>query len=196
MQEDINTTINDIDKASYRSNTSIFARVLESDLPPHEKHPDRLEREGMAFIIAGSEAPSQALSTITYHLLANPEKLAKLRTELELAAPNPDILPPLAQLETTPYLHACIQEGLRLAHGVAGRQTRVSRNPFTYRDWKIPAGTPVAMTLVFTHQDEAVFPDHKAFKPERWLETSGEAGGLDKYLVSFGKGTRQCIGIK
>ncbi|KAL9594435.1 MAG: hypothetical protein Q9179_005399 [Wetmoreana sp. 5 TL-2023] len=195
MQDDMRCTISGLDVNSSAFNSSVFARLLESDLPPEEKSLDRLGREGMVMIIAGSEAASQTLSIITYHLLANPDKLATLRTQLEQAIPSPNDLPLLSQLETIPYLYACIQEGLRLAHGIAGRLARVSRHPIIYRDWEIPPGTPVGMTCVFTHQDEAIFPDHKAFKPERWLMSKGEGRRLEKYLLSFGRDTRQCIGI-
>jgi cytochrome P450 len=38
----------------------------------------------------------------------------------------------------------------------------------------------------------SVFPDPETFRPKRWVEAGTR---LDKYLVSFGKGTRQCVGI-
>jgi cytochrome P450 len=47
------------------------------------------------------------------------------------------------------------------------------------------------MTCALIHHDETIFPDSRAFKPERWLSNPH----LDRYLVSFSKGSRQCIGI-
>lgn len=41
------------------------------------------------------------------------------------------------------------------------------------------------------HYDESVFPDPTSFRPERWLENPR----LDKYLIAFSRGSRQCIGI-
>lgn len=38
-----------------------------------------------------------------------------------------------------------------------------------------------------------IFPEPTEFRPERWLQGGKK---LDKYLVSFGKGTRQCLGMK
>ncbi|KAI4242382.1 MAG: hypothetical protein LQ352_007253 [Teloschistes flavicans] len=195
MQDGIKATIQDIQRGSCEHNTSVFARLLESDLPPQEKFLDRLGREGMVLIIAGSEATAQTLSVITYHLLTNPDKLAKLQKQLQVAIPDPSILPSVAQLEYAPYLHACVQEGLRFAHGIAGRLTRVSQDPMVYQGWKILPGTPVGMTSVFMHEDESIFPNHKEFKPERWLDAKGSGSRLERYLVNFGRGTRQCIGI-
>jgi cytochrome P450 len=47
------------------------------------------------------------------------------------------------------------------------------------------------MTSVLIHHDESLFPQSHQFLPERWIDRPH----LDKYLVSFSKGTRQCIGI-
>jgi cytochrome P450 len=47
------------------------------------------------------------------------------------------------------------------------------------------------MTSVLIHHDESIFPDSHEFRPERWIENPR----LDRYLVSFSKGSRQCLGI-
>lgn len=47
------------------------------------------------------------------------------------------------------------------------------------------------MTAYFVHHDESIFPNSHKYIPERWLENPR----LDKYMVSFTKGTRQCVGI-
>ena len=72
------------------------------------------------------------------------------------------------------------------------------------------------------HHDERIFPDSHAFVPERWLDnpkapilntygtasesallsgseklSENEKGGkqLSRYMISFNRGTRQCIGM-
>ncbi len=60
-----------------------------------------------------------------------------------------------------------------------------------YRQWKIPAGTPISMMSLFMHTNKSVFPDPWAFLPERWLHLGHKE--LQKYLVAFGKGSRRCI---
>jgi len=47
------------------------------------------------------------------------------------------------------------------------------------------------MTSVLMHLNSSVFPQPTEFIPERWLEHPN----LGKYLVSFTKGSRQCLGI-
>lgn len=42
------------------------------------------------------------------------------------------------------------------------------------------------------HHNETLFPSSRTFNPDRWLgENSKE---LDRFLVSFSAGTRQCLG--
>lgn len=47
------------------------------------------------------------------------------------------------------------------------------------------------MTSVLMHLNPNIFPSPKTFQPERWLENPR----LSKYLVSFSKGSRQCLGM-
>lgn len=47
------------------------------------------------------------------------------------------------------------------------------------------------------HHNESIFPDSYKFKPERWLEPRPEGSPpLERYMVSFSKGSRQCVGMK
>lgn len=73
--------------------------------------------EATALLGAGTVTTSWTLAVITYHLLNKPELLAKLTRELEQAVEDPGCLPPLSVLENLPYLHAVVQEGLRLSYG-------------------------------------------------------------------------------
>ncbi len=56
--------------------------------------------------------------------------------------------------------------------------------------------TPVSQTPYFILMHPGVFPQPEVFRPERWLEQDEKAPKLDRYLVSFGKGSRQCVGLK
>jgi cytochrome P450 len=53
------------------------------------------------------------------------------------------------------------------------------------------------MSISDVSHDEAIFPDSEAYVPERWLDgpttTLGEP--LERFMVSFGRGTRSCLGV-
>lgn len=51
------------------------------------------------------------------------------------------------------------------------------------------------MTSVFMHHNETIFPDSYEFIPERWMDLE-QRKHLEKYMVAFTKGSRQCIGMK
>ncbi|MCJ1368214.1 hypothetical protein MMC16_007355 [Acarospora aff. strigata] len=194
-------------KTSSSRNPTIFEELRDSTkLPPAEKTLARLADEGNVLLIAASETPAKVLALITYHLLANPSKLQRLRTELATLTPSPDAatdyLPALAQLESLPYLTAVVREGLRLHNGITARSQRIApHESLHYKHHVIPPGTPVSCISIFMHYNAAIFPSPLAFKPERWLNDDNDGDDdklnksqLEKYLVPFGKGTRSCLG--
>jgi cytochrome P450 len=173
---------------------TVFRELLSSKLPTSEKAPMRLAADAQVLVSAGSETTARALTFATYSLLTLPHVLAALKDELREAIPgsDPDITILLAQLQHLPYLSGIVRESFRLSYGVVGRLARVwPDESMSYQHWTIPGGTAVSMTSYDVHHDEAIFPQSFEFKPERWIGNSG----LEKYLVSFGKGTRQCLGM-
>ena len=143
---------------------------------------------------------SQAsLACITYYLLSQPNTFARLQDSLKGADP---LNLKWTDLEQRPYLWAVIHESLRLMPGLAHRSSRIARDEdlvYTSEDgkveWVIPRGTPVSMTSMIQHTHEGLFPDPKEFIPERWLLEDGRQNyALEKHLISFGKGSRSCLG--
>lgn len=128
-----------------------------------------------------------------FHLLKHPDVLAKVKEELlTLSLPADRKIPSLRQVEQLPYLSAVIKEGLRLHGGIVARSQRISRNE-TLRcaGYDIPPGTPLSCSSYFLHRNPEIFPEPTSFRPERWLDSGHQ---LDRYLVAFGKGTRNCVG--
>ena len=95
----------------------------------------------------------------------------------------------------------------------------MAHTPLTYGAYIIPAHTPISMTHYSLHHDERIFPNSHSFIPDRWLNDPeapvyggyGEADPgkdrrkhekgprtkrLSKYMASFSRGTRQCIGLE
>jgi cytochrome P450 len=173
----------------------VMNEVFNSDLPMQEKTKTRLFHEVTLVIGAGSESTGNTLAVTTYHILASPSRLSKLKEELsQVPRQHADEIISYKKLETLPYLGACINEGLRLGTGVSGRLPRVNRYQATkYQDYELPPGTAVSMSIRDMHYNPEIFPEPNAFKPERWLDPDNKRD-LERYLVPFSRGSRGCVG--
>lgn len=171
---------------------TLFDHLLQSNLPQQEKTITHLSREGIVVIGAGSDTTGIALTVTTFHILDNPDILLRLKQELSDAIPHSQVTPSWTQLENLPYLSAVIKEGLRLSHGTSNRLPRVSKTSMKYKEWTIPPNTPIGMSPMLIHQTEELFPNNRNFDPERWLQP--ESKGLERYILTFGKGPRGCLG--
>lgn len=60
----------------------------------------------------------------------------------------------------------------------------------------ILAQTPVGQSAYFVHTDPTIYPNPYTFGPDRWVQAAKDGIPLNKFLVSFTKGSRQCIGIQ
>ncbi|KAF2842833.1 putative cytochrome P450 [Patellaria atrata CBS 101060] len=169
--------------------------VAQSDnLPSQEKTFERLAVEANGLVAAGFETTAATLSTATYFVLANPQVHAKLVEELQERIPDLNEIPLYSTLEKFPYLWAVVKESLRISIGAISRLPRVNpKEPMRYKDWIIPPNTAVGMSALFIEMDPIIFPSPDRFIPERWLEPGAKAR-LEPWLLTFGKGTRSCIG--
>ncbi|KAK1561716.1 cytochrome P450 [Colletotrichum navitas] len=185
-------------QAYEKTRRTIFHEILNSKLSQYDKSTDRLWQEGEVVVAAGTITAAWALGVSTFFVLETPAILTQLKAELQAAIPDPSQPLSLVVLEGLPFLTGVVQEGVRLSHAISHRLHRICpdemlvyRSSLGNREWHIPPGTPLSMTSNLVHHDERVFPDSHAFKPERWVGNPR----LDRYLVSFGKGGRACLGI-
>jgi cytochrome P450 len=134
-----------------------------------------LRDELITLLVAGHETTATSISWAFDLLLHNPDKLARLREELDSGGDE--------------YLDAVIKETLRIRPVVPG-VVRKLKEPLELRGYELPAGTRVAPNIYLTHMNRAVFPEPKRFLPERFLDN-----GADTYSwIPFGGGIRRCLG--
>jgi len=184
---------------SEQDNGRVFADVIRSGtLAESESDMYHLSGEGTNLLLAGTETTAGTLTMLTYWLLVREDIRGKLMRDLEGLTPETI---KWAELEQRPYMWAVIQEALRMTPGVTHRSARIARGEdlvYKSRDgktqWVVPKGTPIGMTSMINHWDEELFPEPDAFRPERWLVNGKPNFELKKYSMSFGKGTRSCIG--
>jgi cytochrome P450 len=58
------------------------------------------------------------------------------------------------------------------------------------KEWVIEPSTPTSMTALDNNMNADIFPDPYKFDPERFIENPR----LEKYVLTFSRGTRICLG--
>jgi cytochrome P450 len=206
-QEDINQG-----KAATLDSTAIHG-ILRSNLPGMELGVGRLKDQAAGLISAAVASAHWTLSIACYHIISDKHIWKRLRTELEDAIPEASHPASLTELESLPYLNACIYEGplstltctctpltmtlaLRLSCGQMTRSPRISRSPITYSKYTLPPGTLISLDTWHMHHNESLYPQSFTYSPERWLSKpqAPDGNSLKHYMVAFGKGTRNCLG--
>jgi len=101
----------------------------------------------------------------------------------------PQRAPGYEVLEGLPYLMTCIKESARspMLHTPVGD---IVVDSYT----TVPAGNNIVVAVPFVNLDPDALQSPREFRPERWLE--GNERELGRYLVSFSRGARQCLGMK
>lgn len=132
-------------------------------------------------LFGAADVPAGALMWCFYHLLQNPEVMARARDEVRAEGP----LPP----DQRPYLEAVCKESLRINTPV-GVLTRRVVAPVSLGGYRLDPGTYVVGSIVLTHRRPSAFPEPDRFRPERFLERSFSPF---EYLP-FGGGPRRCLG--
>ncbi|KAF2703545.1 putative cytochrome P450 [Pleomassaria siparia CBS 279.74] len=187
--------------------TVINAIFNHPSLPPQEKTITRIFDETTTVIGAGTETTGNTLANLTFYVINNPTINSTLKAELNAAAEQHNITPgsmlPCSVVGTLPYLQAIMKESLRIASGVCGRMPRrnmaatMSYTAPSGETYVFPPGTIMSMSIRDIHFNESIFKEPNEFNPDRWLtKDAEELAILEKHLVPFGKGVRQCIGLE
>lgn len=84
----------------------LYHTILSSPiLDAGEKGPGRISQEAFVVLVAGSETTARVLSTGSFHILVNKERiLPRLQAELVQAMPDPHTRASVQELERLPWL--------------------------------------------------------------------------------------------
>ncbi|KAL2820695.1 cytochrome P450 [Aspergillus granulosus] len=143
----------------------------------------------------GSETNCAVLVSAIYHLYKYPRVLAKLRAELDDAAPLRDgeDIPSYQQIATLPYLRACIDEAMRIRPAsTQGFPRIVPQGGRMIAGRFVDEGVTVSVPTYTLLQNPDVFPNPFECNPDRWL--AGDKAKLLAAFYPFSHGPRACIG--
>jgi cytochrome P450 len=166
--------------AGAKDDGSILSLLLEARDEDGRPLPDEhLRDELISLVLAGHETTANSLAWTFERLVRNPQPYARLRE--------------LVRSDDTEaaeaYVEATIYEGMRV-RPVIPMIVRMVKRRWQLGDYVVPAGTPVAASIVAVHHRPDVYPDPYRFRPERFLESKP---GTYTW-ISFGGGIRRCLG--
>jgi cytochrome P450 len=122
------------------------------------------------FMGAGTETTATELSGLLYLLMKNPEKMARLTGDIRSAFRNDDDIT-MEHLSQIPYIHACIEEGLRVYPPVPiGLPRIVPQGGSTICDDFVPGGSEICITQYSAYHSPLNFTRPDSFEPERWIQ--------------------------
>jgi len=177
---------------------TIFHHLLESNEAKKDRKADSMDHliiEGIVVLSAATDTTGGTLTIATLNILSDSDIYRTLMAELKAAFPDPTARLDFLTLEKLPYLTGVIKEALRLSWVVPGRLPRVAAETVEFNGYSVPAGTVIGMSAWHVHRDPSIFPEPDKFLPSRWLDRNAREK-LDRYLITFGKGSRQCLGIQ
>ncbi|KAF7865957.1 hypothetical protein EAF04_006121 [Stromatinia cepivora] len=192
-----------VQRIKQRGNTEhvdFFDHILPADSPTPE--------DGRELIRIGSIAQQMMFAefgpmsdwfyaTILF-LVENPESYRILAQEIRREIHSYNEIQP-ANLATLPYLHACLEESLRMFPSNNTGLPRISPGAIVDGNY-IPKGTHVQTSVFALSRSSRYFHDPSHYRPERWLPADHplhdkvfDKDEVDK-LHSFSLGPRACLG--
>ncbi|KAK1590718.1 cytochrome P450 [Colletotrichum navitas] len=166
---------------------------------------EELVEEAILLITAGSDTTSTGVCSTMYYLLHNPDKLARLQTEVRKTFSSVDQIDFGTELQACTYLRACINEGLRLSPAAGSVLHReVEAGGVQVGEAFYPEGINIGVPVFSIHHDEEYFQEPFSFQPERWIVGERLSDGTlitpellkhsSSAFMAFSSGNRGCIG--
>ncbi|KAJ9615703.1 hypothetical protein H2200_001779 [Cladophialophora chaetospira] len=151
----------------------------------------------MSMIHAGADTTSVTLIMTLHFLLTNPDKMKKLRKELEDA--NLSSPPQWTEVHNLRYLEACVKETGRLRPILIDpieREVPANGPGIEIAGAYIPPGNVVAVNTHALNRDPRVWGERTdEFRPERWIECDdAQLQRMERANLFFSGGRRLCIG--
>ncbi|XP_078448022.1 cytochrome P450 704C1-like isoform X2 [Wolffia australiana] len=182
--------------------------LLSRFLVEREKSPEIITRTYLRdiilnMVIAGKDTTASALSWFIYRMCKQPDVQTKVAEELDCSIPESssgssmaEFADKIGSLDTLPYLHAALNETLRL-------HPPVPEDPkMCFSDDTLPSGYDVNAgdIIIYTpygmgRLEELWGADAQYFRPERWLDEDGTLRHESPFkFTAFQAGPRICIG--
>ncbi|MUL63718.1 cytochrome P450 [Mycobacterium sp. CBMA 234] len=152
---------------------------------------DQIVAHMIFLMMAAHDTTTSTLTTMAYHLAANPQWQDKLREESARIGDAPLDIDALEKLETYDLV---INEALRLQTPLGFNFRRAVRDT-ELMGYYIPAGTDVVTWPGMNHRLSELWTDPERFDPARFAEPRSEHKSHRYAFAPFGGGAHKCIGM-
>ena len=142
-------------------------------------------------MMAAHDTSTSTLTTMAYHLAANPYWQERCREESARLGDGPLDIDALEKLET---LDLVINESLRLVTPLPFNVRRTVRDT-ELLGYYLPAGTNINLWPALNHRLPELWTDPERFDPDRFAEPRAEHKRHRYAFAPFGGGAHKCIGM-
>lgn len=159
----------------------------------------KLSSLGQDIFFGGTDTTYLVLEFAMAELLRNPRVMSKLQDEVRRCVHSGKEMVTEDDIASMNYLKAVIKETLRLHPPAPLLAPHHSMTDVQIDGYTVPAKIPILVNAWALGRDASVWEDTEEFKPERFMDTGGDAAvtfkGNDFQFIPFGAGRRICPGM-
>ncbi|KAI1799432.1 cytochrome P450 [Daldinia bambusicola] len=180
---------------SYGERSAVIDMLMDPKAAKDHQVPslEELNDELVMLLTAGNDTTSTALIYGLYQVYTRPAVYERIFHELVEEFPSLEEDISYERVRKLPFLTATIKEILRAGNPLPGRLPRTvpEEGYHLYGNYLKP-GVNIQMSPYILNRHPDVWDKPNEFIPERWL--TDDVVRLDRYLATFNKGARQCLG--
>lgn len=154
---------------------------------------ENIRDQVVTFLIAGHDTTANTLSWFLYELSRNPDVQEKVLQEIADNHITWDVLPTNHQISNLKYMDQVLKEVLRMYPPVRMLGKYCKADCIVPGGYKIKADSACLIHVYALHHNEAVYPDHNRFDPDRWTPEEEQKRSPSAWLP-FSTNARGCIG--
>jgi len=149
----------------------------------------------IGFLNGAYDTTHSTLYWLFFNLAKNQDVQLKLTEQIQDRFGR-RFVPTLEELRDVPYLHAVLQESMRVRCTVPMNQRVNLTEDITIQGRLVPKGVCMSIPMFITMRDEHHFgPETHHFVPERFMGDGAEAKKARRANMAFGEQQRMCVGF-
>ena len=174
---------------------SVLMKEKENDTKFYDD--EKILNEFLDLLIAGADSISHMLGFTLYYLSKHPEKLEKIKEEIEREFSDVSNIS-ILNINRMEYTYAALKETLRLAPEGAFTITREVIQDHCIEGLSLKSGDLVNFVSQTFHMSEEYYSNPEEYCPERWLPNGAypnDGWKKEPYsFLTFFAGPRNCVG--